>query len=83
MTQTDFAAGKNTRQFRGKCVCQRKPCLKERKCISLVLFGKFTDQKETILKNSHSFLATHFSSKSTRKGNLRVMLEKDQVFLLK
>lgn len=84
MTQTDFAAGKNTRQFRGKCVCQGKLCLKEWKYISLVLFGKFIDQKEeeNILKNSHSFLATHFSSNSARKRNLKVMLEKDHFFYL-
>lgn len=66
-------------QFGRKYLCQGKPCLKERKkCPYLVLPEKCTEQQEeTLLKNSHSFLAAHLSSNSTRTGNLKVVLEKD------
>lgn len=54
------------------------PCLKERKKSPyLILSEKCTEQQDTSLKNSHSLLTIHLSSNSTRKGNLKVVLEKD------
>lgn len=82
MTQTDFAAGKNT-DSSGETIHAKESLVskkEKKKSIDLVLLEKCIDQREeeTIVKNSHSFLVTHFSSTSTRKkGNLKVMLKKD------
>lgn len=81
MTQTDFAAGKNTDSSGENIYAKESLVSKNKKGTDLVLLEKFIDQREeeSTVKNSRSFLATHFSRTSTRKGNLKVMLQKDQL----
>lgn len=79
MIQTDFASGKNTVRL-AKNIYAKESLVskKEKKCLYLVLPEKCIEQREqTLLENSHSFLATHLSSNSTRRGNPMVVQAKD------